>query len=186
MLQKCVSEKIAYNFNNYHKATCAGLLGVFYNQENNFNKSFENYSLAQKLDSDRPIYNYNLALTYYEHKDYKKAKSFLKQCIKNDLKQDFTIIQKAECANKLGMIYYEGKLEKIDINAAINNFNLAYQTNSNEILYAYNLAMSYYINENYQEAKTYLRLCAFDKSPALSDELKDSCYEKLLGILLEQ
>lgn len=103
------------------------------------------------------------------------AESQLKHCI--DVETD--IIRKADCANKLGLIYSEGFIGKTSYKEAIKYYRIAYELVPNDIIYSHNLGLAYYNAKSYKKAEPLLKRCVKSSANELEDYNRVTCASKL-------
>ena len=189
ILQKCLALRVSYVFAKVEQASCANWLALIYTQKESgkykLEKAIKMQLISIELDPANPIYIYNMASIYYrDTQEYQKAALFLKQCIDAESINTFTNVERANCANHLSTIYYQGFLGGVDINAAIENSLCAYNLNPHEMLYVYNLAILYSEVGNITQAGFFLRQCEENISGNLNYEMQMDCWVKLQALEL--
>ncbi|HOV15504.1 MAG TPA: tetratricopeptide repeat protein [Spirochaetota bacterium] len=97
-----------------------------------------------------------LSQCYFINRDYIKAITYLKHCIKLTESTDVNSYDIANYYFHIGITYYELK----DFNNAIDNFNKSYEINNNLIKNLYHLGLSYYRLNNMDKTLYYWNLGA--------------------------
>ena len=139
LLKKC----IATERDNLIKADCANKLGLIHGEgyfgKTNLKEAVKNYKIAYDLVPDNLEYIHNLGLSYYNTQAYRKATPLLEQCAKAN-SAALSNEGKVTCASKLGHIYYEGKLGKVDLVKAFENYKITNSLEPDNTVFAENLA----------------------------------------------
>ena len=143
LLKKC----IATERDNLIKADCANKLGLIHGEgyfgKTDLKEAVKNYKIAYDLVPDNLEYVHNLGLSYYNTQVYRKATPLLEQCAKAN-SAALSNEGKVTCASKLGHIYSAGKLGKVDLVKAVENYKIANSLEPDNSVFAENLA--YYAN----------------------------------------
>jgi len=131
-------------FGLYGQSTIHSLVqkGIEYHDNQQYSEAIKTYKLALAIDSKSPLANYEIAMTYFYTKAYKRSIKHLNKVLKQ--KNDYLLDAynaKAACLD------YMGKQNK-----AIKTYKKALEIFSNSFLLNYNLGFTYYNIENYKEA----------------------------------
>nr|WP_321231133.1 tetratricopeptide repeat protein [uncultured Psychroserpens sp.] len=117
--------------------------GITYHDAGNYEKAIETYQQALQLDPKSSLVNYEISLSYFHNKDYKKAIKHSDVVIDNDDKHvKAAYITKGSCLDNLGKTKESIKLFK----KGIRKFE-------NDGLIYYNLALNHYKLKDFDEAE---------------------------------
>lgn len=139
LLKKC----IATERDNLIKADCATTLGLIHSEgyfgKTDHKEAVKNYKIAYDFVPDNLDYVHNLGLSYYNNQLYRKATPLLEQCAKRS-SDKLPNENKVTCASKLGHIYAAGKLGKVDLVKAVENYKICNSLEPDNAVFSSNLA----------------------------------------------
>ena len=117
--------------------------GITYHDAGNYEKAIETYKEALKIEPKSSLVNYELSLSYFYNKDYKKAIKHSDVVIDNDKKHvKAAYVTKGSCLDNLGKTKESIKIFK----KGIRKF-------TNDGLLYYNLALNHYKLKDFGEAE---------------------------------
>jgi len=116
--------------------------GIVFHDEGNYEKAIETYKKALKIDPNSSLVNYEISLSYFYNKDFKKAIKHCDVVLKNDdAHQKEAYITKGSSLDNLGQTKASIKLFK----KAIKRYD--------DVLLYYNLSLNYYKLKDFENAE---------------------------------
>jgi len=117
--------------------------GVNLHDNGEYDKAIETYKKALKIDPNSSLVNYEIALSYFSKKEYKKSIKYSDKVI--DLNDEYLVQAYLSKGSSLDMM---NKTEE-----SIKVFEKAIESTEGHYLLDYNLALNYYKTNNFDKAE---------------------------------